>query len=76
MKNGLSPRAISICKIFESILFVFSIFKIAYSFRILFFLLKLVKGIYGFSFFSQNWRKEFLISLSLLDWTFWPLVND
>ena len=35
-----------------------------------------MKGISGFSFFSRNWRKEFLLSLSLLDWTFLPLVND
>ena len=33
------------------------------------------KGISEFSFSSPNWRKEFQFSLSLLDWTFWPLVN-
>ena len=54
--------------------------KIHFSFssrklRIFFFLSKLVKGISGFSFLSRNWRKESWISLSLLDWTFWPLVN-
>ena len=37
---------------------------------------KLEKGISEFSFSSPNWRKEFQISLSLLDLTFWPLVND
>ena len=37
---------------------------------------KLGKGISGFSFSSRNWRKEYQISLSLLDRTFWPLVND
>ena len=47
-----------------------------YSFRFLYFFSKLEKGISGFSFFSRNWRNEFQISLSLLDWTFWPLVND
>ena len=45
-------------------------------FKFLFLLSKLGKGISGFSFSSRNWRKEYQISLSLLDWTFWPLVND
>ena len=45
-------------------------------FKSLFLLSKLGKGISGFSFSSRNWRKEYQISLSLLDWTFWPLVND
>ena len=44
--------------------------------KFLFLFSKLGKGISGFSFSSRNWRKEYKISLSLLDWTFWPLVND
>ena len=36
---------------------------------------KLEKGISDFSFSSRNWRKLFQISLSLLDWTFWPFVT-
>ena len=47
-----------------------------YIFRFLFYFSKLGKGILGFSFSSRNWRNEFQISLSLLDSTFWPLVND
>ena len=56
----------------------------------LFLLSKVEHILLEFSFPSRNWRKEFpvslssletgekesLISLSLLDWTFWPLVND
>ena len=45
-------------------------------FKFLFLLSKLGKWISGFSFSSRKWRKEYQISLSLLGWTFWPLVND
>ena len=44
-------------------------------YKFLFLFSKVGKGISEFSFSSPNWRKEFQISLSLLDWTFWPLVN-
>ena len=43
--------------------------------KFLFLFSKLGKGISGFSFSSRNWRKEYQISLSPLDWTFLPLVN-
>ena len=44
-------------------------------FRFLFLFSKVGKGNTDFSFSSRNWRNRFQISLSLLDFTFLPLVN-
>ena len=43
---------------------------------ILFLFLNLSFSPRNFSFFSQNWRDKFKVSLSLLDLTFWGLVTD
>ena len=46
-----------------------------YFFWFLFLFSKLGKGNSYFSYSSPNWRNNCQISLSLLDWTFLPLVN-
>ena len=56
--------------------FSLSLLKSGESFsKFLFLFSKLGKGILDFSFSTQNWRNQFQIYLSLLDWTFWGLQS-